>query len=226
MSTPWLDIARSLDGFVAALFVIAGLSVIVVRQMLTALYLFVLHALLLAASAIVLAVALSSIHLGWVAAITVATKVVAVPVIVRWAAGSQVYERREVDQVLSIPISLLVAAGLALAAWMATTPLVEAVPDRPFAAINVPTGLMTVFFGALTVTVRREGVAQLMGLLIMESGAFFASISVVPDLSIIAEIAAAVDVPIAALVIGLLIRNIDRVTGMTRVGLLTGLKER
>ncbi|MGA8258691.1 MAG: hypothetical protein WB783_00605 [Arenicellales bacterium] len=220
-----LDIARSLDGFVAALFIITGLSVIVVRQMLTALYLFMLHAVLLACSAIVLAVALSSIHLGWVALITIATKVVAVPIIVRWAAGSQVYERREVDQVLSIPISLLAAAGLALAAWMATTPLVAAVPDRPFAPINVPTGLMTVFFGALTVTVRREGVAQLMGLLIMESGAFFASISVVPDLSIIAEIAAAVDVPIAALVIGLLIRNIDRVTGTTRVGLLAGLKE-
>ena len=221
-----LDIARSLDGFVAALFIITGLSVIVVRQMLTALYLFILHAVLLASSAIVLAVALSSIHLGWVAAITIVTKGVAVPIIVRWAAGAQVYERREVDQVLSIPVSLLAAAALALAAWMATTPLVEAAADRPFAAINVPTGLMTVFFGALTVTVRREGVAQLMGLLIMESGAFFASISVVPDLSIIAEIAAAVDVPVAALVIGLLIRNIDRVTGMTRVGLLTGLKER
>lgn len=220
------NLAFSLDGFVAALFIITGLSVIVVRQMLTALYLFIFHAVLLAISAIVLAVAVHSIHLGWVALITVATKALAVPVIVRWAAGSQVYERREVDQVLSIPVSLLAAATLALAAWMATTPLVDAVPDRPFAAINIPTGMMTVFFGALTVTVRREGVAQLMGLLIMESGAFFASIAVVPDLPIIAEVAAAVDVPIAALVIGLLIRNIDRVTGMTRVGLLAGLKER
>ena len=62
--------------------------------------------------------------------------------------------------------------------------------------------------------------------MIMESGAFFASISIVNDLSIIAEIAAAVDVPIAALVIGLLIRNIHRVTGMTRVGLLAELRER
>ncbi len=226
MNPHTLEIARALDGFVAALFVIFGLGVIVTRQMLGTLYMFMLHALALAASAIVLAVALDSPHLGWVAAITVATKVIAVPLVLRWAAGSEIYKRREVEQVLTIPMSVLLATALALVAWIAANPLVHAVVERPFAVINLPTGLMAIFFGAFTVAVRREGVAQLMGLLIMESGAFFASISIVNDLSIIAEIAAAVDIPIAALVIGLLIRSIHRVTGMTRVGSLSELRER
>lgn len=224
--THGLEIARALDGFIAALFVIFGLGAIVARQMQGTLYLFMLHALALTASAIVLAIALGSPHLGWVAAITFSTKVVAVPLVLRWSAGSEIYERREVDQVLTIPVSVLIAAGLALVAWVAANPLVHAITGRPFAAINLPTGLMAILFGAFTVAVRREGVAQLTGLLIMESGAFFASIALVNDLSIIAEIAAAIDVPIAALVIGLLIRNIHRVTGMTRVGLLSELKER
>jgi hydrogenase-4 component E len=146
--------------------------------------------------------------------------------VLRWSAGSEIYERREVDQVLTIPVSVLVAAALTLVAWIAAAPLVQAIPDRPFAAMNLPTGLIAVFFGAFTVAVRREAVAQLMGILIMESGAFFASIAIVNELSVIAEIAAAVDVPIAALVIGLLIRSIHRVTGMTRVGLMADLKER
>lgn len=218
-------VALAVDGLVAALFVVFGMGVIVTRQMRGTLYLFMLHAAALTASAIVLAVALDSPHLGWVALITFSTKVVAVPLVLRWAAGREVYERREVDQVLTIPVSLLIAAVLALVAWVAAEPLVHAVVDRPFAAINLPTGLMAILFGAFTVAVRREGVAQLMGLLIMESGAFFASISLVNDLTIIAEIAAAVDVPIAALVIGLLIRSIHRVTGMTRVGLMAELKE-
>ncbi|MDN5870485.1 MAG: hypothetical protein L0H73_07185 [Nitrococcus sp.] len=225
MTAPDLALGYALNGFVAALFVIAGLSAIVARQMIATLYLFMLHALMLAASALVLALALGSVHLAWVALITVVTKIVAVPLALRWAAHKEVYERREVDQVLSIPLSVLVAAGLALVAWIAAAPLIAAIADRPFAAINLPTGLMTILFGAFTVAVRREAVAQLMGLLVMESGAFFASISIVPDLPIIAEIAAAVDVPIAALVIGLLIRNIHQATGMTRVGLLTALKE-
>lgn len=216
----------ALDGFVAALFVVFGLGVIVTRQMRGTLQLFILHSLALTASAVVLGVALGSPHLFWVAAITFSTKVVAVPLVLRWSAGSEIYERREVDQVLTIPVSVLIAAGLALVAWVVANPLVHAIPEHPFAVINLPTGLMAIFFGAFTVAVRREAVAQLMGLLIMESGAFFASISIVNDLSIIAEIAAAVDVPIAALVIGLLIRSVHRVTGMTRVGLLSELKER
>jgi hydrogenase-4 component E len=221
-----LATAHALDGLIAALFVIFGLGVIVARQMLGALYLFMLHATALTAAAVVLAFALGSPHLGWVAAITFTTKVIAVPLVLRWAAGSEIYERREVDQVLTIPVSILLAAALALVAWVAANPLLQAVAARPFAAVHLPTGLMTMLFGAFTVAVRREGVAQLMGLLIMESGAFFASIAIVHDLPIIAEVAAAVDVPIAALVIGLLIRSIHRVTGTTRVGLLSALRER
>ena len=218
--------ALAVDGFIAALFVVFGLGAIVTRQMLGTLYLFMLHAIALTASAVLIGIALNSPHLYWVAVITFLTKVVAVPLVLRWAAGSEIYERREVDQVLTIPASVLVASALALIAWGVANPLVHAIPDRPFAAINLPTGLMAVFFGAFTVAVRREAVAQLMGILIMESGAFFASIAIVNELPIIAEIAAAVDVPIAALVIGLLIRSIHRVTGMTRVGLLAELKER
>ncbi|MBS0318530.1 MAG: hypothetical protein JSR49_15545, partial [Proteobacteria bacterium] len=209
----------------AALFVVLGLGVIVTRQMLGTLHLFMLHAVALTASAVVLGIALNSPHLFWVAAITFSTKVVAVPLVLVWAAGSEIYERREVDQVLTIPVSVLIAAVLALVAWVTADPLVHAISDRPFAAINLPTGLMAVFFGAFTVAVRREAVAQMMGIMIMESGAFFALISIVNELSIIAEIAAAVDVPVVALVIGLLIRSIRRVTGMTRVGLLAELKE-
>lgn len=221
-----LELARAVDGLIAALFVVFGLATIVTRQMLGTLRFFMLHALALAASAVVLAIALDSSHLGWVALITFVTKVIGVPVALRWTAGGEIYERREVDQVLTIPVSVLIAAVLALVAWIVADPLVAAIVHRPFAAINLPTGLMAIFFGAFTVAVRREGVAQLMGLLVMESGAFFASIAIVHDLSIIVEIAAAIDVPIAALVIGLLIRNIHRVTGMTRVGAMADLRER
>ena len=220
-----MQTALAINGFIAALFVVFGLAVIVTRQMLGTLYMFMLHAVALTASAVLIGIALHSPHLYWVALITFSTKVVAVPLVLRWSAGAEVYERREVDQVLTIPRSLFIAGVLALIAWIVANPLVLALSDRPFAVINVPTGLMAVFFGAMTVAVRREAVAQLMGILIMESGAFFASISMVNELSVIAEIAAAVDVPIAALVIGLLIRSIRKTSGMTRVGLLAELKE-
>lgn len=106
--------ALAVNGFIAALFVVFSLGAIVARQMLGTLYLFMLHALALTASAVLIGIALDSPHLYWVALITFSTKVIAVPLVLRLAAGSEVYERREVDQVLTIPISVLVAAVLAL----------------------------------------------------------------------------------------------------------------
>ena len=88
-----IQVALSLNGLIAALFVVFGLATIVTRQMLGTLQFFMLHALTLAASAVVLAFALGSPHLGWVALITVATKVIAVPLVLRWAAGNEIYER-------------------------------------------------------------------------------------------------------------------------------------
>jgi hydrogenase-4 component E len=81
------------------------------------------------------------------------------------------------------------------------------------------------FLGIFTVVARREAVPQLLGLLALENGVFFAGVAIVPDLPVIAELAAAVDVPVVALVVGLLTRQIRQVVGMTAVGLLASLRE-
>jgi hydrogenase-4 membrane subunit HyfE len=48
----------------------------------------------------------------------------------------------------------------------------------------------------------------------------------VPDLPVIAELAAAVDLAVIALVVGLLARSIHRRVGTTAVGDLSALRER
>jgi hydrogenase-4 component E len=54
---------------------------------------------------------------------------------------------------------------------------------------------------------------------------FFAGVAIVPDLPVIAELAAAVDVPVVALVVGLLTRRIHARLGTTAVGKLASLRE-
>ena len=95
----------------------------------------------------------------------------------------------------------------------------------PFTRINLPLGLAAMFLGAFTVVVRREAVPQLLGLLALENGVFFAGIAIVPNLPVIAELAAAVDVPVVALVVGLLTRRIHKRLGTTAVGRLAALRE-
>jgi len=73
--------------------------------------------------------------------------------------------------------------------------------------VNVPVGLTGLFLGAYTLVARREAVPQLLGLLAMENGAFFAGVAIAPDLPLIAELALAFDILMLTFVIGILTRK-------------------
>jgi hydrogenase-4 component E len=118
----------------------------------------------------------------------------------------------------------LLSAVLIVVAYVIADPILTAV-DVPFARVNLPLGIAAMFLGAFTIAVRREAVPQLLGLLAVENGVFFAGVAIVPNLPVIAELAAAVDVPVITLVVGLLTRQIHKRLGTTAVGQLAALRE-
>lgn len=225
MSAPIAAYLVHLNAMAGGLFLLAGFAVVATRQMLACLRWFIAQALLLAASATAIALALGSAHLAAVAVITVLTKTLATPWLLRRTVRQELYSRREISQVLNIPTSLLLAAGLTLVAYALCYPL-STIEANPFVAVNLPVGLAGLFLGAYTVAVRREALSQLLGLLVMENGAFFAAVSIAPDLPLIAELTVAFDVPITTLVIGLLTRRIHERVGRTPVGFLAALSEK
>lgn len=222
--SPPFPLVFALDALTGALFLLTALGVVATRQVLASLQLFILQSALLTVSALLLAVATGSPHLLAVAAITVATKILLIPWLLRRTVGAEVYRTREIERVLNVPSSLLASAVLIVLAYVVADPVLAAVAV-PFAGINLPLGLAAMFLGAFTIVVRREAVPQLLGLLAVENGVFFAGIAVVPNLPVIAELAAAVDVPVLALVFGLLTRRIYTRLGTTSVGALASLKE-
>jgi hydrogenase-4 component E len=186
----------ALDALTGALFLLTAIGVVGTRQVLASLQLFIVQSLLLTLSALLLGIALGSVHLFAVAAITIATKTLLIPWLLRHTVSSEVYRTREIERVLNIPSSLLVAAALVVLAYVVANPLLRAVAV-PFAPINLPLGVAAMFLGVFTVAVRREAVPQLLGLLAIENGVFFAGVAIVPSLPVIAELAAAVDVPVS-----------------------------
>lgn len=214
----------ALDALTGALFLLTALGVVATRQVLASLQLFILQSLLLTVSAVLLGIGLGSIHLIAVAAITVATKTLLIPWLLRRTVSAEVYRTREIERVLNIPSSLLIAAVLIVLAYVVANPLL-AVVEVSFAQVNLPLGIAAMFLGAFTIAVRREAVPQLLGLLAVENGVFFAGVAIVPNLPVIAELAAAVDVPVVALVIGVLTRRIHARLGTTAVGRLASLRE-
>jgi hydrogenase-4 component E len=214
----------ALDALTGALFLLTALGVVATRQVLASLQLFITQSLLLTSSAVILGIATGSNHLLAVAAITIGTKTLLIPWLLWRTVSAEVYRTREIERVLNIPSSLLIAAGLVLFAYAITDPILSAV-EVPFGRINLPLGLAAIFLGAFTIAVRREAVPQLLGLLAVENGVFFAGVAIVPNLPVIAELAAAVDVPVFTLVIGLLTRRIHLRLGTTAVGTLAALRE-
>jgi hydrogenase-4 component E len=214
----------ALDALTGSLFLLTAIGVVATRQVLASLQLFILQSLLLTTSAILLGIAQGSVHLFAVAAITIATKTLLIPWLLRHTVTEEVYGTREIERVLNIPSSLLIAAVLIVLAYVVANPLLGIVAV-PFVQINLPLGIAAMFLGAFTIAVRREAVPQLLGLLAVENGVFFAGVAIVPNLPVIAELAAAVDVPVITLVVGLLTRRIHARLGTTAVGQLASLRE-
>jgi hydrogenase-4 component E len=219
-----MSIAVPLNTLSAGLILICAFAMVGTRQVRGVVRFYVVQSLLLAASSFVLASAEHSIDLWALGAIAVGAKALANPWVLRKMLSRDLYARREIVQVINVPASLLVALLLAIAAELLIGPLAKASGD-PVIAVNLPIGLACVLIGAYSLASRREAIPQLVGILAMENGAFFAGIGIAPDLPIIAELAIAIDVVLIVLIVGLLTRDIKRRMGITAAGTLRELKE-
>jgi hydrogenase-4 component E len=220
-----LSFLTKLNALAGGIFLLCAFGLVAIRQMLTCLRIYVLQSLLLAISAIILGTYHASIHLFIVAALTIVTKVFIIPWVMRQAVGYESYTKREISQVINIPSSLLVAVAITILAYYIAGPPLAAMGAGALEKINLPAGMASLLIGAYTVTVRREAVPQLLGILAMENGAFFAAISIASNLPLIAELAAAFYVLITVLVIGLLAMRIQQTIAKTAVGEMMALKE-
>jgi hydrogenase-4 component E len=214
----------SLNALVGGLFLVSAFAMVATRQTRGCLQLFITQSLLLAASAFLLGAEHQSWHLIAVGLVNVVSKPIVIPWILRRTLTGEVYTRREIDQVLNVPTSLLIALALAVLAYFLTPSLLAEVTPE-FRGANVPIGFAGLFLGAYTLAIRREAVPMLIGILAMENGAFFAGISLSRDLPLIVELAIASDGLILVFVTGVLVRAIHRRIGSTRVGELSALRE-
>jgi hydrogenase-4 component E len=215
----------NLNSLAGGLFLITAFGIIATRQVQDCLRFFIFQSIFLAASAFVLGAQPLSWHLIAVGAINLVTKPLLIPWVLRRTVHEEIYTRREINQILSIPISLMIALILAVAAYFISLPWLGAVGADGAVRINVPIGLAGVLLGAYGLTVRREAVPQILGILAMENGAFFAGVAITPDLPVIAELAVAFDILVLAFVVGVLTRTVHERTGTTAVGNLTNLRE-
>ncbi|MGH8736306.1 MAG: hypothetical protein ACREVC_02980 [Burkholderiales bacterium] len=224
MSAAAMQLIVNLNALAAGLFLLTAFGIVAMRQARGCLYLFIAQSLLLAASAALLGLRFDSGHLYGVALVNLISKPIIVPWLLHKVASAELYTRREVVQVLHIPTALMIALALAIGAYFLGVPLARAV--RPeYVGPNVPIGIAGLLLGAFTLTVRREALPLLIGLLAMENGAFLAGIAIAHDLSMLVELAIATDGLIIVFIVGVLVRAVAKQVGTTAVGDLARLRE-
>jgi len=224
MSDTTNQLLENLNALACGLFLLTAFGIVAMRQARGCLNLFIAQALLLAASAALLGLRFDSGHLYGVALVNLISKPIIVPWLLRRTSPAGIYTRREIDQALNIPTALLIALALAVGAYFLGIPLENAVGPE-FRGPNVPIGIAGLLLGAFTLTVRREAMSLLIGLLAMENGAFLAGISIARDLSMLVELAIATDGLIIVFIMGVLVRAVQKQIGTTAVGELASLKE-
>ena len=218
------QLLENLNAMVGGLFLLAAFGMVATRQVQGCLNLFIAQSLLLAASASLLGLRHQAEHLYGVAIVNLISKPFFVPWLIRKTSPAQVYTRREVDQALNIPTALLVALALTILAYFLSMPLSNAVESQ-FRGPNVSIGIAGLLLGAYTLSVRREAVPLLLGVLAMENGAFFAGITISRNLPMLVELAIATDGLIIVFIMGVLTRAVQKHVGTTAVGELANLRE-
>ncbi|MCL5045203.1 MAG: hypothetical protein M1336_07970, partial [Deltaproteobacteria bacterium] len=129
----------SLNGLAAGVFLLSAFGLLATRQMQGCLRFFRLQSLALVASIVLIAIGMQVPDLLVVAFLDFAIKPLLIPWLLRRQVPGEVFQRREIDQVLNIPSSLLIALVLTLVAYF----LAEILPPASGAvdSINVPIGL-------------------------------------------------------------------------------------
>lgn len=213
----------SLNGLAAGVFLLSAFGLLATRQMQGCLRFFRLQSLALVASIVLIAIGMQVADLLVVAFLDFAIKPLLIPWLLRRQVPEEVFQRREIDQVLNIPSSLLIALVLTLVAYF----LAGILPPASGAvdSINVPIGLAGLLLGVFTLAVRREAVPQLIGIFAIENASLLAGVAIAPRLPLVAEMAFPFDMLIVALVIGILTRITHERVGTTEVGALRSLRE-
>ncbi|MGH9486933.1 MAG: hypothetical protein ACRD04_05005 [Terriglobales bacterium] len=216
-------LAASLNACWAGCILIVAFAMVATRQVQGVVRYYVIQSALLALAAFTLGWGLRLWDLWALGGITIAEKVIIIPLVLRAQLPAESNQRREVAQAVNVPASLLISLVLAITAAVVLAPLAAA--TGPLVRVNLPIGLGCVLIGAYTVVARREAIPQLIGILAMENGAFCAGIAIAPRLPMIAELALALDVILIAAVAGLLTRDVRSTLGTTAAGGLHELHE-
>ena len=206
----------------SALFVVCALVLMSHKSLAPAVRMFAVQSAVLAAIATVVAVVTREWHILVTAVVTLALKTYAIPRFFNYLID-RIRIKRESDPYVNLSLGLVIAGALVLAAYWIVRPI--QIPPGLLAKHSLTASLGVVFIGFFIMASRRKAITQTLGLLVMENGMFLAALSLTYGMPLIVELGVAFDVLVGAIVVGILIFNINLTFDTVDASRLSNLNE-
>jgi hydrogenase-4 component E len=168
---------------------------------------YAVQSVLLSAIAFLVGLFTGERHIWVIAVITLVLKGFAIPKLLNYVI-EHLKIRRERESAFGIPTSLLVCGLFVLLAYAATSRLPS--DETSLGRVTLAISLAIVLIGVFVMATRHKAITQTLGLLVMENGMFLAALSLTYGMPLIVELGVAFDVLVAAIILGLLLFNINK----------------
>jgi hydrogenase-4 component E len=183
----------------AAVLLLLAFAMLSQRRILSLINLYAAQGLVLCLATGLVAALTGQGHLYWSAALTLALKVLLLPWILHRLIR-RLNVKWDVETLFNIPTTMLVGIVLVILAFNVAAPISELAGTVTRSTLGI--ALASVLLSFLMMITRSKAVAQVVGFLSMENGLFFAATAAVYGMPMVVELGIALDVLVAALIVG------------------------
>lgn len=212
-----------LINLLAAVLLLLSFAMLSQRRILSLINLFAAQGLVLCLATALVAALTGQTHLYWSAGVTLFLKVLLLPWILHRLIR-RLNVKWDVETLLNIPTTMLVGIVLVILAFNLAAPISELAGTVTRSTLGI--ALACVLLSFLMMITRSKAVPQVVGFLSMENGLFFAATAAVYGMPMVVELGVALDVLVAALILGVFMFQIRERFDSVDTRHLENLKER
>jgi hydrogenase-4 component E len=188
-----------LINLLAAVLLLLAFAMLSQRRILSLINLFAAQGMVLFLATALVAALTAQTHLYWSAGVTLVLKVFLLPWILHRLIR-RLNVKWDVETLLNIPTTMLVGIVLVILAFNLAAPISQLAGTVTRSTLGI--ALACVLLSFLMMITRSKAVPQVVAFLSMENGLFFAATAAVYGMPMVVELGVALDVLVAALILG------------------------
>ena len=212
-----------LINLLAAVLLLLAFAMLSQRRILSLINLFAAQGVVLFLATALVAALTGQAHLYWSAGVTLILKVLVLPWILHRLIR-RLNVKWDVETLLNIPTTMLAGIVLVILAFNVAAPISQLAGTVTRSTLGI--ALASVLLSFLMMITRSKAVPQVVGFLSMENGLFFAATAAVYGMPMVVELGIALDVLVAAFILGVFIFQIRERFDSVDTRHLENLKER